>query len=75
MGKEYIERSTKPYQQTGREKEILYGRIRLSDSKKVVAMCSLCGGGSDCSCGSCGICNCGSCDIDDLAGRLEEEWI
>ncbi len=40
------------------KKNKLLGKI---NKEKEVAMCSLCGGGTDCSCGSCGICNCGSC--------------
>jgi len=40
------------------EKNLL-GSISIKENPNV-AMCSLCGGGSDCSCGSCGVCNCGS---------------
>lgn len=75
MEKVYEKNSTKSYQPTENKKEILYGRIRFLDRRKVVAMCSLCGGGSDCSCGSCGICNCGSCDSDLIRCLEKEEWI
>ncbi len=54
----------------------LYGDINLIHKDSIVAMCSLCGGGSDCSCGSCGICNCGSCTIDDRVSTVPiEDWI
>lgn len=54
-------------------KEKLYGKIELGNENNV-DMCSLCGGGSDCSCGSCGICNCGSCD-DLLEDLVKDQWI
>jgi len=75
MEKEYQKEKSIELYQKPREKEVLYGKISLLDQRKVVAMCSLCGGGSDCSCGSCGICNCGSCESCDLVDIIEKEWV
>lgn len=53
------------------DKTKLLGKIK---TESMVEMCSLCGGGSDCSCGSCGICNCGSCAELDKQLPLKKVW-
>jgi len=55
-------------------KFVFYGKIDYKSAENNVAMCSLCGGGSDCSCGSCGICNCGSC-LGNIEDKLDLDWI